>query len=122
MFGYLPVESLIRQRQATYYKVLEESDRRGDSSPFLEFSLGTIRDALGEFLDEVRPEVETPKSRLEIAGREFQSRIFTRKSYLQFFKTISTATASRDLAFGVEMGVLKKTGTRATASYSFKKG
>jgi len=36
------------------------------------------------------------------------------------FKNISSATASRDLKKGVEMGVLKKVGDKRVARYEFK--
>jgi Fic family protein len=44
--AYLPVESLISERQPAYYKTLGESDQRADSSPFVEFMLTAIRDTL----------------------------------------------------------------------------
>ncbi len=44
--AWLPVESLISQRQAGYYEALGESDTRSDSAPFVEFILTTIRDTL----------------------------------------------------------------------------
>ncbi len=120
VFEYLPVESLIKDRQESYYSILERCDKKGDSTDFIEFSLGTIRDALKDFLDQLKPDSETPQSRLELAQMEFKRREFSRKDYLQFFKTISTATASRDLALGVSEKKLIKTGTQATTQYRFK--
>jgi Fic family protein len=118
-FEYIPIESLIKERQATYYRALESSDKKGDSTDFVEFSLETIRDALKDFLIHLKPEPETPESRLDLAQKKFRKTEFSRKDYLLFFKTISTATASRDLALGVSARKLKKTGTQATAKYRF---
>jgi len=118
-FEYIPIESLIKERQATYYRALESSDKKGDSTDFIEFSLETIRDALKDFLIHLKPEPETPKSRLDLAQNKFGQTEFSRKDYLLIFKTISTATASRDLALGVAEKKLKKTGTQATAKYRF---
>jgi len=42
---------------------------------------------------------------------------FTRNVYLKMFKTISTATASRDIKKGVEMGWFKKTGQLNKTKY-----
>jgi len=44
--AYLPVESLISERQADYYAALGEADRLADAAPFAEFMLTAIRDAL----------------------------------------------------------------------------
>lgn len=48
LFGWLPIETLIRERQDEYYKVLGECDHRADSGQFVEFLLDTIYDALRE--------------------------------------------------------------------------
>lgn len=118
-FEFIPFESLVKERQDLYYRSLEASDKKGESTLFIEFSLEVLRDALKEFLDHLKPAPETPGSRLETAKNEFGQRKFSRKEYLQLFKTISTATASRDLALGVSQGILEKFGTQATARYQF---
>jgi Fic family protein len=59
----------------------------------------------------------TASGRLEMAAHSFGDHSFSRRDYQSFFKTISTATASRDLWQGVEMGLLEKTGDKRTAVY-----
>jgi predicted HTH transcriptional regulator len=44
---------------------------------------------------------------------------FTRKEYMKNFREISSATASRDLKFAVENGLITKIGDKNTARYSF---
>ena len=51
LFGWLPIETLIRERQDEYYKVLGECDQSADSGKFVEFLLKTIYDALCEIAD-----------------------------------------------------------------------
>jgi len=46
--AFLPVESVIRDHQAEYYRALGEADRRGDAAPFAEFILGAISETLAE--------------------------------------------------------------------------
>lgn len=121
IFAYIPIESIIKQRQQAYYEVLEQSDKKGDSTSFIEFSLETIRDALKDFLDDLKPEPATPEVRLNIAKNEFKQREFSRKDYLKLLKTVSTATASRDLILGVKLNILEKFGTKAVARYRFKR-
>ncbi len=48
LFGWLPVESLVKDRQDNYYKVLGECDKAADSVKFIEFMLESIRDSLVE--------------------------------------------------------------------------
>lgn len=74
--------------------------------------LETIRESLGGLLLEIRPARETSESRIQRAKEYFFKKSFSRKEYLQFQKTISTATASRDLSRAVKQGLLKKWGIR----------
>lgn len=57
--AWLPVESVIRDRQAAYYDALAESDRTGQSTPFLVFLLSALRDAMAELIptDQVSDQV-----------------------------------------------------------------
>ena len=51
LFGWLPIETLIRERQEEYYKVLGECDQSADSGRFIEFILIAIYDALYQIAD-----------------------------------------------------------------------
>ena len=119
LFEFTPIESLIKKRRRAYYKALEISDKKGQSTDFVLFMLETIRESLEILLSELHPSVETSESRIQRAKQHFLKKTFSRKEYLQFQKTISTATASRDLARAVQQDVLKKTGDKALAEYSF---
>ncbi|MCM2280987.1 MAG: Fic family protein [Bdellovibrionaceae bacterium] len=120
LFEFTPLESVIRNRQEAYYKALGLSDKAAIADPFIEFSLETIFEALEDLGAAIRPEPLTAEDRLEIAREQFRERSFSRKDYLAIFKAISTATASRDLAHGVQEKILEKTGEKALASYRFK--
>jgi len=119
VFEFIPVESLIKEHQKVYYDALEASDQSGDSTAFVEFSLSMIHAALQDFVDVFRPDNQTTKSRLEVAREHFSEQSFSRKQYLDYFKSISTATASRDLKQGVEQELLQKTGEQSTTVYSY---
>lgn len=120
LFEFTPIESVIRDRQEAYYKALGLADKAGDASPFIEFSLETIGEALEELNAGLRPEPLTLESRLAIAREQFRDQSFSRKDYLAVFKTISTATASRDLAHGVKQALLARVGEKSLAIYKFK--
>jgi len=121
LFEFTPIETVVRERQSEYYKSLGASDKKGEATPFIEFSLTTIHEALESLQATIRPAPLSVGARLEIAFEKFAGVSFTRKAYLSVFKSISTATASRDLAFGVEHGKIEKTGEKALTQYRFRK-
>lgn len=48
LLAYLPVETVIHDRQEDYYRVLAKADERGDATPFVEFLLQAFRSAIEE--------------------------------------------------------------------------
>lgn len=120
LFEFLSVESIIKQRQKDYYEALEQSDHEGNARVFVEFSLQTVLDSLAEFLNDLKPSPMSPEDRLQRAKEYFGNEAFARIDYIKFFKSLSTATASRDLKQGVDKRVLKKQGERANTRYVFK--
>lgn len=48
LLAYLPVEAVIREQQEEYYKVLAEADQQAAATPFVEFMLQALNDALRE--------------------------------------------------------------------------
>lgn len=119
LFEYVPMESVIMARQKAYYAALATSDKSADSGAFIEFCLAALRDALEEYFEALRPEPLTAESRLETFKTQFAGDWFSRKEYLSFFKTLSTATASRDLKLGVNHQQLVKAGDKIKALYRF---
>jgi len=95
VFEYLPFESLIAKTQTDYYKALAQSDQIGNSTPFIEYLLGVINNSLEELL-KFRGKKLTASDRLEYIIN-IRLNEFSRKDYMDIFKNISSATASRDL-------------------------
>ncbi len=48
LLAFVPVETVIRDRQDAYYRALETSDRQADATPFVEFMLSALLDAIHE--------------------------------------------------------------------------
>jgi len=119
VFEFLPVEGSIKQHQQDYYRELAVGDDTGDCTGFVVLMLMLISESLAELIDQTGPISLDAPSRLDIAKSTFGRQSFTRKDYLSIFKTISTATASRDLQFGVQTGLLQKSGDKRTAKYGF---
>ena len=51
VFAWIPVETLVYENQDEYYKILQQADKVGDSTKFVEFMLGMIRNALKEIIE-----------------------------------------------------------------------
>ena len=118
VFEYLPFETLISKNQTLYYKSLGESDKQGKSTVFIEFMLTQINQSLIELLN-FNEKTLSSIDRIDYY-KSFGNNEFTRKDYMNLFKDISSATASRDLKKGIEMGVFIKKGEKNKTVYLIK--
>ena len=108
VFKNLPFETLINQTQEKYYNALEISDKNGDSTKFIEYMLNVLEKSLIDLLD-FNNRTFSGNERLDYFI-SLGKKEFTRKDYMNVFKNISSSTASRDLAKGVERKILSKIG------------
>lgn len=118
VFESLPFETLISNDQERYYHALVISDQTGKSTAFIEYMLSIIDAALKDLLN-FNNRTLTSLDRIEFF-KSLGAKSFTRKDYMNCFKNISSATASRDLLKGVEKGFLVKTGSLNQTVYVFK--
>ncbi len=114
----LPIESLIKENQTEYYDALGQSDNMGSSTPFIEFMLRIILQSLKELLNHPIKKLTT-KDRITFFKSKIAEGLFTRKDYLQHFKNISQATASRDLKWATEQNILCKFGDKRNTKYQY---
>lgn len=118
VFEFLPVETLIKERQEKYYETLGQSDNTGESTVFIEFMLEIILESLENSLN--IPNVSLSNiDRINLFKSIVGEDYFTRKEYLKNFKEISSATASRDLSYAVENGIIEKSGDKNTTRYKY---
>ncbi len=118
VFEFLPFETLISSDQEKYYNALAESDKSGKSTKFIEYMLSVIDDSISELLD-FNNRTLSEKDRLEYFISLNRTE-FTRKDYMNIFKDISSATASRDLKKGVELNLFEKIGEKNKTIYRLK--
>lgn len=118
LFEFLPFETLISNDQEKYYKALTESDKLGNSTKFIEYMLNVIHISIHELLD-YNNRTLTDKDRLEYFSSLGKSE-FNRKDYMNVFKDISSATASRDLKKGVELNIFERIGEKNKTRYRIK--
>jgi len=119
VFESLPFESLISKSQNDYYHALAVSDKSGKSTAFIEYMLKIIDQALADLL-KINGKPMSTDDRVAYFLSLGKNQ-FTRKEYMEVFKTISTATASRDLKKAVQEGKLKAEGLGNQTKYLYKK-
>ncbi|MCX6287637.1 MAG: Fic family protein [Bacteroidetes bacterium] len=119
VFNFLPLEKLISQSQESYYNILANCDKIGDSTGFIEYMLKIIEDSLAELLN-FNNRILTDIERIEYFAT-YGIQEFTRKEYMNVFKNISTSTASRDIKKGVDMSYFIRTGDKNKTIYKINR-
>ena len=118
VFEFLPFETLINKNQKKYYQALSKCDKQGESTIFIEFMLTILSNSLDELLAERSgPISSSDRIRIFLSSGIKE---FTRKNYMNYFKTISSATASRDILFAVKENFVKKFGDKNKTIYKVK--
>lgn len=100
LFAWLPVESIIHDRQEEYYAAINRSNYEGASTAFIEFMLSAIREALIEAVQTggAADKMTTDELRWYKIERFLQKNItITNADVRQMFQ-VSAATANRILA------------------------
>lgn len=115
IFEFIPFETLISKNQDEYYSALSASDKEGKSTKFIEYMLQIIDKSLSELLENSTKKL-SENDRILIFLENI-SQEFTRKDYINYFKNISSATASRDLKSAVDSKIITKTGDKKMTVY-----
>jgi Fic family protein len=118
IFEFLPFETLISQTQKDYYKSLSMSDKSGKSTFFIEYMLRVINKSLESILkynNRILKDIDRLEHFVTLGIKKF-----TRKDYMNVFKDLSTATASRDLKKGIELNLFESIGNMNKTEYVFK--
>lgn len=119
VFEFLPFETLISKTQNEYYKSLAMSDKSGELTFFIEYMLGVINESLSSLLsynNRVLKDIDRLDYFLNLGLNEF-----TRKDYMNIFKDLSSATASRDLKKGMQLNLFKSEGSLNKTKYIVSK-
>ena len=114
LFADIPVESLVHEHQAEYYQALQRSTEQTDSSPFIEFMLKMILDAIMSLTPQVAPQV-TPqvKCLLEVIQGEMTREALQNALNLQDRKSFRERYLKSALVEGlIEMTIPNKPNSR----------
>lgn len=109
VFGWLPIESIIHNKQEEYYQAFNRSNDAGDSTVFVEFMLDAIKSALEEVsgisgIGAGKADQRWRMIRSFLAAHEVIMNADVRELF-----DVSSATANRVLSGFCEEGKLEKT-------------
>ena len=107
LFAWLPIESIIHDRQEEYYAAINRSNAEGESTVFIAFMLSAIKEALMELASDDAPMTTDKKRRYEIE-RFLKTNDTITNADVRELLAVSSATANRILAKLVEDGTLEK--------------
>ena len=117
VFAWLPVESIIHDRQQEYYEAINLSNNMGESTPFIDFMLSAIEEALTDATQ--GSPLSTDQLRRQKIEQFLQTNgLITNTDVRQLFG-VSAATANRILAKLTEEGLLQK--IRIGRSWGYKR-
>ena len=122
IFAWLPVESIIHDRQDEYYAAINRSNYEGESTPFIEFMLSAIQEALMEAAQAsgAAENMTTDELRWYMVERFLKRNdAITNADVRQLFD-VSSATARRILAKFVDERKLQKIRTGKSWGYMIR--
>lgn len=111
IFAWIPVESIIHDRQSEYYKAINDSNDAADSTAFIEFMLSAIKDALLETMGDNKPNKSgTDKNdyRWSVISDFLNENNCILNADVRRLLNVSSATANRILSGFVSTGKLVK--------------
>ncbi len=126
VFAWLPVESIIHDRQAKYYEAINDSNQQADSTPFITFMLSAIKTAILETIaaSETARKIQTKtgsEDRWTIVEKWLKKHKRIRNADLQQLLGVSTATASRLLREWTSEGKIVKERKESYWTYRLRK-
>ena len=122
MFAWLPVESIVHDRQDAYYRAINKSNLNADSTAFIEFMLDAIKTALTEVSDtafSVSSKAEQMVSREQVIMDLLNEKGEISNSDVRELFSVSPATANRILNSMISKNLIMR--FRRGKSWAYKK-
>lgn len=121
IFAWIPVESIIHDRQNKYYQAINVSNDAADSTEFIEFMLSAIKDALVETMKYNKPvksNVNRNDYRWNVISDFLNDNDYIMNADVRELLNVASATANRILSALVDKGKLIKIRKEITWAYS----
>lgn len=101
IFAWLPVETLVYENQKAYYDVLQKADDQDESTEFVVFMLGMIRDALLE--------VSKVRNKHDVAASVAKNAAIYEDKILSLLKRDNTLSANK---LAISLGITQRQAQR----------
>ena len=120
LFAWLPVESIIHDRQEEYYAAINRSNYEGESTFFIMFMLSAIKDALTEAVQTtgVAGNMSSDELRWYKIEHFLEKKGIITNADVRQMLNVSSATANRILVKFTDKGKLQK--IRVGKSWGYK--
>ncbi|HZF71080.1 Fic family protein [Sulfuricurvum sp.] len=112
-FAFFPIESIIKERQETYYKTLSVCDAEGDSTRFIEFILECILEAVSSVISSEKSSENTDEAILRYLSKYPKATIQTLADELD----LSTRAIEKQLSNLKKEGRLQRIGSARKGSW-----
>lgn len=112
-FTFFPIESIIKERQETYYKTLSACDAEGECTRFIEFMLECILEAVGSVISSEKSSENTDEAILRYLSQHPKATIRTLADELG----LSTRAIEKQLANLKKEGRLQRIGSARKGSW-----
>ena len=119
VFAWLPIESIIHDRQNEYYNAINASNNAAESTVFIEFMLSAILEALNE-ADGFEKMTDKESLRWSKIYGYLQNHDHIMNSHVRELLGVSSATANRILTAFAEKGLLEKRRIKSHWGYILK--
>lgn len=119
LFAWLPVESIVHDRQADYYEAINQSNEEGESTRFIEFMLEAIKSTLQEAVQTADGSKSKMDQRWTAVNDYLRDHDFIQNAQVRSMFRVSSATANRILAGMCGEGKLEK--IRLGRSWGYRK-
>ncbi|MFZ2170681.1 MAG: Fic family protein [Methylococcaceae bacterium] len=125
--AYLPVESIIREQQSEYYRVLGEADQASDCTVFIEFMLRALAQALRTGIEVASPSIVSVELSVNVSGeiplaiiQALQQKPELTIPTLAAQLGVSSRTIERHLQKLQQKGVLKRVGSTKSGHWQIQ--
>lgn len=122
-FAWLPIESVIHDRQSEYYNAINTSNVAADSTAFIEFMLSAIKEALIEAMGadvSIRTKSDKESDREQSVSNFLSENGVISNSDVRELLSVSSATANRILNKMVEKDILTRFRNGKSWAYRLK--
>ena len=123
-FAWLPVESIIHDRQQEYYEAINASNNAGESTVFIEFMLSAIKASLMDAINTSDEMSDGAMDKATVRWKQIekfmQTHEFIMNADVRALCGVSAATANRILADLAEESKLVKCHENGHCAYSLK--